>query len=89
MIRIARGLKEPFGTAEIVMATGMDVKKAGNILTQWKLKKWVNTVGRGEYNRAKGFGGTFRAETSAPRGTGEQILEQIHKEIDAAKPKED
>src|ERR1043166_4396021 len=46
MIQLARAFKEPFGLAEVVAAGVTDTKRAGNILTNWALKKWIHRVGR-------------------------------------------
>lgn len=88
MIQLGRGLKEPFGTVALMQAAGIELKAAGNTLTQWLLKDWILRVGRGQYRRSKAFGGGSRLATGTPKG-GEQMLAEIHKEIEAAKPKDE
>lgn len=70
-----RGLKEPFTTSDVERVCKVDKKKAANVITGLKVKEWVENAGYGEYKRTATFGGIS--------------LDDIHKEIAAAKKKDD
>lgn len=69
-------LAEPFTAQDIAKAGGVEGKKAQNFCTRACALKRIERVGHGQYRRTKGFNGVA-------------LLEEIHREIEAAKPKDD
>ncbi|HEX3889446.1 MAG TPA: hypothetical protein VHX90_01230, partial [Verrucomicrobiae bacterium] len=57
LVQMIGKLKQPFSSADIIAATGVEYKKASNILTQWKGKGWLKKVSYGAYERTDSFGG--------------------------------
>jgi hypothetical protein len=70
-----RGLKEPFGNAEIAESCGVTQKNATNISGRLTRLGWLARVGFGDYQRTPKF----------PAGSGitansQRMLEEIHRE---------
>lgn len=61
LMAAARSAPEPFTTASLHLATGLDATLCGNRLNRWKALGFVTTVGRGEFKRT----GTFPNEAAA------------------------
>jgi hypothetical protein len=81
-LEIARKIVEPFGPSDLAVALGATPKNASNFIQRWKRKGWVvNGPTYGTCQRTKTFGG--------PGASSKAILDEIHAEIEAAKPKED
>lgn len=84
LVRMAvavRVLKEPFGSSDVQEFTKCNWKAASNWITAAHNKGWLKRVGPGQYTRTPSFGGIGLAN--------QELLNEIHAEIESAKPKED
>lgn len=82
IVQAVRTLPEPFDAGMIAKAAAVHRKSAQNFVWNKTRKGWLAQVTRGQYRRTPKYGQT--ASTS-----GQRLLEEIHHEIDATKPKED
>lgn len=56
MVAKARGLREPFGSGDLVAATGCELGKAQQALWRWESRaKWVRRVAPGQFVRTEQF----------------------------------
>lgn len=76
---IVKKLAEPFNTADVASKAVIEHKKASNWITVSVKKGWLVRASAGHYKRTPLFAGN---------NPGEQILADIHKEIESAKPKD-
>jgi len=83
VVALVETMPEPITAPKIAEAASVNAKKAANFIQACQRKGWLGKIKFGEYRRLAGFGGGVLG------GGGEQLLAEIHAEIDAAKPKKD
>jgi hypothetical protein len=85
LITAVKRLANPFTNEAIMAETGAASAQASNFLQRAKAKGWVRKVGRGLWERTA----QFANQDAGGRSNGAQMLADIHREIDAAKPGKD
>lgn len=84
LLGITRALAQPFTVAAIAASAGAKSKDVTNFVQRCIGKGWLRTVSRGQYERTA----TFANQDLGGRSSGERMLADIHREIDATKPTE-
>ena len=80
LLPIIAKLPEPFKAGPIAQTANVTPKAVANFMCQNVKKKWITRTGYGEYKRGPKF------PSADPAG---RLLDEIHSEIEAAKPKGD
>jgi hypothetical protein len=83
-IEACRRLSEPFNSGGLAAESGLSTKGAASAIYRWEGRGWIRKSAPGQWVRTKTFGGDVSATASS-----RAMLDEIHRDIDAAKPKED